>query len=94
MGAARVLGPIGETASEAGPEMIKALSDEDSSMRSSAAEALGRIGEAASEAGPEMIKALGTADDSVCNSAAEALGRIGTPEALQAVNNQSDGENP
>ena len=62
-----------------------------------AARVLGPIGEAASEADihkPELIKALSGADDSVCSSAAEALGRIGTPEALQAVNNQSEGENP
>ena len=59
-----------------------------------AARVLGPIGEAASEAVPELIKALSGADDSVCRSAAEALGRIGTPEALQAVNNQSEGENP
>lgn len=73
---------------------MQALQDEEAGVRTPAALALGRIGEVASEAGPEMIKTVGGTDDSVCSSAVEALGRIGTPEALQTVNNQSEGENP
>jgi len=78
---------LGEASEEAVPELIWALRDPETSIRSSAAEALVAIG-------PAAVPALGLAlkDDNgaVRMRAAQALKKIGTPEALKALEEASE----
>ena len=72
-------------------ELIKALEDEDSSVRSRAAVALGKIGSEA--AIPGLIKALEDEDFSVRWSAADALGKIGSEAAIPGLIKALEDEN-
>ena len=79
--AARALGRIGEPAV---PELRRALTDADPSVRIQAAEVLARIGPEAEEAVPDLIEALDDENEEVRKAAARALGQIG-PAAAAAV---------
>ena len=58
------------------PSMIRALRDDDSTVRRAAARALGRIGPAACSALPYLCCASGDPDESVRRSVLEAMARI------------------
>ncbi|MGB5770830.1 MAG: HEAT repeat domain-containing protein [Crocosphaera sp.] len=75
------LGNIGNEA--AVPVLIKALSDSDSYVRSSAAEALVNIGNEAAVRG--LIQALSDSDSDLRWRAAEALGNIGNEAAVRGL---------
>jgi HEAT repeat protein len=79
--AARALGRIGEAAV---PELQRALTDVDPSVRIQAAEVLARIGPEAEAAVPDLIAALEDENEEVRKAAARALGQIG-PAAAAAV---------
>ena len=79
-----VLSDIGPDAKAAVPALIKALEDDDESVRTAAARALGNIGPAAKEAVPSLILALRDDEWSIREDTAEALGKIG-PAAKEAV---------
>ncbi|MCM8774366.1 MAG: HEAT repeat domain-containing protein, partial [Candidatus Omnitrophica bacterium] len=75
--------------SPAVPALIKALGDENWSVRESAAKALGEIKDP--RAVPSLIKALGDGDSDVRNSAAEALVKIGSPAVPALIEALGDG---
>jgi len=58
--------------------LVKALDDDDRSVRSRAAEALGNLGAASEGVIDALIKALGEDDTGIRSSAADALGKLGT----------------
>ena len=73
-----------EQAHAAVPDLIKALKDQESLVRSSAAQALGRMGEKARDVVPALIGTLKDEDMWVQIKAIEALGAIG-PKAKPAL---------
>ena len=80
------MGQIGEGASDAVPDLIQALQDQDHQVRMNAASTLGSIG--SEVAVPALIKLLQDPNAERFGSVSvleEALGKIGTPEALKAI---------
>ena len=77
--AAWSLGNLGVAAEAAVPELVKALSRDETNAV--VAGALARIGPAAAAAVPELVRALASEDDGRRFRAARTLGRIGPPAA-------------
>jgi len=84
--AAEALGRIGDRT--AVPDLLKALRDRNDWVSGLAAEALGRIGDRT--AVPDLLKALRDRDYWVRYNVKEALRQIGTPEALNALKQNTD----
>ena len=67
------------------PVLIKALNDDDSTVRSNAASTLGQFGD--HRALPALIKALNDDNNTVRDEAAQALGKLGNNRAVPALIN-------
>lgn len=76
----------------AAPELIKALKDEDASVRAHAADALSEIGPAAKDAVPALIGLLSDKEEGPRNQGCFALGKMGraAKEALSELRKRLD----